>query len=350
MKKYIIGFVCGTILSMSTVAFASDSIKAFLFPSKVMFHSNNYIKEIDGSDVLNYKNRAYVPLRSFAEGMGATVNYQASINLNSIDIFSSTVPTNNGLTLKDPDGYVSIGNLDVVSNGKYYNQITSGSIQINKDLNGKVIELDVLNKQGQIIGTSDYVFILNQDIDQPKPGDIRQFKTNINFDANQEISYRVSVHDILKPVHNQTIDPKNGDPIAVMFAPPFNFSGKLSIGNINSFTVDVFNTSDTDITVQPINLEFDVYTTDAQDNKKSLVYSYKLPTISGTLASKSGYREVTPWNQRGSNGQYLTPGNYIVELKMPSNINYTLKGSNDVKTYEVYSQSGGTAFHVGYSS
>jgi hypothetical protein len=352
MKKFIIGLICGSVLSISTVVFASDSIQAVLFPSKVSFHVNNVVKEIDGTGdnaILNYKNKSYIPLRTFSEAMGATVTYEAASsatgNLNKIDIYSTSATTSsNDLTLKDPDGYVNIGDLNTTKNQNGSNVISSGTIQVNKDLTGKKIDIDVLDKAGNQIAETDYVYIINEDISPPKVGDIRPFQTNAVYDAidngGVEVgSYRVSVHDILKPVSNPDIDKQNGDPLAIMFTPPSQFSGVIPIGKIAPFSIDVYNTSENNLTVKPFDLEFDVYTLDSQNKLGKLVYNYKLPTITGLIASKSGYHVTIPWNQRGTDGKFIALGNYQVQIKTPTTIDYSIEGSSDIKTYNVYLRS-----------
>ncbi|WP_127489006.1 hypothetical protein [Paenibacillus ehimensis] len=78
MRKYVIGFVCGAFVSMTTMVYASDFIQAFLFPVKISFND----KRMDMSEykVLNYENHAYVPLRLIAENVGISINYNAHLN------------------------------------------------------------------------------------------------------------------------------------------------------------------------------------------------------------------------------------------------------------------------------
>ncbi|WP_409343373.1 DUF3888 domain-containing protein [Paenibacillus sp. MBLB4367] len=82
-KHYIAGVLCGAFLMATTSVFASSVIEATIFPSKVTFFlANGLSKEVqlqESEEVLNYNNKAYVPLRLFAEGSGALVEYtQAS--------------------------------------------------------------------------------------------------------------------------------------------------------------------------------------------------------------------------------------------------------------------------------
>ncbi|MFD0678390.1 MULTISPECIES: DUF3888 domain-containing protein [unclassified Paenibacillus] len=82
-KHFIAGVLCGVFLMATTSVFASSVIEATIFPSKVTFFlANGLSKEVqpqEGEELLNFNNKAYVPLRLFAESSGALVKYtQAS--------------------------------------------------------------------------------------------------------------------------------------------------------------------------------------------------------------------------------------------------------------------------------
>lgn len=96
MKKFIAGMLCSVVFLSSAAALSSQSIQAILFPSKVTIYNGNEVSSIDsidGTEIINYKSRAYVPLRSFAEAMGAIVNYEEASettnNLHKIDIYQT---------------------------------------------------------------------------------------------------------------------------------------------------------------------------------------------------------------------------------------------------------------------
>lgn len=353
MKKYIIGFLSGTVLSLTTVAFASGVIQVSLFPSKVKFHVNNTVKEIDGLDILNYNNRIYIPLRSFSETIGSSVNFQPASkdteNVNLIDIYSSGSSGNadhsdqiQTFSWKDPNGYVSVGDLNVTEESPYGNTVTSGTIQINKDLTGKRIDMELYDKTGEGISCSEFVYIDNQDIQPPQPGDIRSFKTDMSFDKGREIgSCKITVSNILKPIENEYINKQNGDPIAILFSPPSAYSfdtHSIAIGDIHVSTLQLYNSSENTITVDPINFEFAVYKVDDEDTFSASgepVYTYKLPVISGPILSKAGYEVKIPWNQRGLDGNMISEGKYVVELKLtPHLIQYTNEGSKDIQFFD----------------
>lgn len=319
--------------------FASGLVQVYLSPSQVFFHLDNTIKEIDvsgDSGILYYQDRIYVPLRTFATAMGATINYGAASpatgNLNRIDIYSSSQLDEKDLTIQDPEGYVSIGNLNIIKDKNGYSVLTSGTIQVNKELTGKAIDI--------LVGPNRYkawVYIQNEDIEQPKVGDIRPFQTNFIFD--QEISpVAVDVHDILKPEIWEDISKLSGNPIAIMIGPLIS-SNEILMGKVVPVRVDVFNSSDNALTVDPFNVGVDIYKDNPQDQSSELVYSCKLPTISGTISRKSGFPITVFWNQRNLVGDYVLPGEYYVCLKDPV-IYYSPVGSNDRITYNIVEHSG----------
>lgn len=74
MKKFLLGLTCGIALTVTTAAYASDTIQTYLFPVKYVF--NGQSKELDSEyTTLNYNGHAYVPIRFVAENMGSNVGY-----------------------------------------------------------------------------------------------------------------------------------------------------------------------------------------------------------------------------------------------------------------------------------
>ncbi|MDQ0920639.1 stalk domain-containing protein [Paenibacillus sp. V4I5] len=74
MRKYAIGLFAGILLSFCTIVSASETIQAYLFPSKI-FINGEQTEPGPMYEVLNYKNLAYVPIRFFSENMEAKVDY-----------------------------------------------------------------------------------------------------------------------------------------------------------------------------------------------------------------------------------------------------------------------------------
>src|SRR5690606_19876130 len=126
----IVGVAVGIGLSACTVVVASESIQALIFPSKVSFHLNGVTKELslpEDTPILNVNNKTYIPLRQFAQSMGAMVGYQAPTDSNGnqavIDLYSYS---DKDFTKHDPDGYISLGQLKIEDN------TVSGILRINK--------------------------------------------------------------------------------------------------------------------------------------------------------------------------------------------------------------------------
>lgn len=99
MKKWMAGFLCGIILLVLTAASpAGKAIYGIVFPSEVTFHDGDKAIRLDpssGNEILNYNNKAYIPLRSFGEAMGAGVEYELPsepTGLHKIDIYQGKAP------------------------------------------------------------------------------------------------------------------------------------------------------------------------------------------------------------------------------------------------------------------
>ncbi|NOU88854.1 hypothetical protein GC102_24340 [Paenibacillus sp. LMG 31460] len=77
MRKYAIGLFAGLLLSFCTIVSASETVQAYLFPSKIIINGEQ--KELGPMyEVINYKDSAYVPIRFFSETMEAKVEYLES--------------------------------------------------------------------------------------------------------------------------------------------------------------------------------------------------------------------------------------------------------------------------------
>ncbi|CAG7637280.1 stalk domain-containing protein [Paenibacillus allorhizosphaerae] len=81
----------GLLIAGTTTAFATDAVKAVLFPIQVFINGKAPALPAE-SPVLNYNNQTYVPLRFFSEQLGQQVEYnqgrtneQSSVTLGSPD-------------------------------------------------------------------------------------------------------------------------------------------------------------------------------------------------------------------------------------------------------------------------
>lgn len=112
MKKFFIGLVCGAILASSTIIFASESIQTNIFRTELIFNGETKNPPAD-KPILKLKDSTYVPLRYFAESMGATVGYYERGGSYDPQIIIN-YPTASGLLIKDPnESRVSLGNLQL---------------------------------------------------------------------------------------------------------------------------------------------------------------------------------------------------------------------------------------------
>lgn len=360
MKKFVIGLTCGTVFSFATGVVASSGVEAILFPSEIKYHGYEGVSEINGNDttVLNYRNSVYVPLRLFAETMGAIVNYREPEGNTppKIDIYPKISISAKELIYTDEWNYVSIGYIQPISE---YEKV--GVVKANKDLSHKVIVLEALNENGEVIQRSDYVHITQQDAAPPQAGDIRSFRTKIRVEHERIHSYKVRVVDLLDPVLGPDISTSYGNPIGILFSPPQNyripeeidgkrvivgpygeiaaglehFVGYMNRGDIIPIRWSIFNTSTSNLIIEPLNIELIVSKLHA-DRTETVVYRKKIPTISGLWKSKHGYDVRMPWDVTDQNGKPLDQGTYKMYLKVPETIQYKIEGSNEEKIYEPF--------------
>ncbi|UUZ83513.1 hypothetical protein LJK88_06540 [Paenibacillus sp. P26] len=74
MKKFLFGICVGIVLTLSTAAYASDSIQALLFPAKIKINGQD--KKLDSEyQILNVNGHAYVPIRYVAENTDINIGY-----------------------------------------------------------------------------------------------------------------------------------------------------------------------------------------------------------------------------------------------------------------------------------
>lgn len=83
MKRFIVGLFCGVVLTASTTIYATNEIKALLFPVKFQFNGES--REVGSRfSVLNYEGHTYVPLRFMAENLGAGAVYDGKTRTVSV--------------------------------------------------------------------------------------------------------------------------------------------------------------------------------------------------------------------------------------------------------------------------
>lgn len=330
MKKFWIGLVCGIMLCFATAAVASKAVQGTLYPSKITIFNGSKVKELSttsGTVVINYKGQTYIPLRLFSETMGATVSFRsasaANNNLNQIQVFGPT--TLSGLNIASNEGYASVGHL---YSEKDSNSIVGGLIKINKDLKGKQIVLEAL-KGNEVVGESDYFYIDNENINPPKPGEIRAFKTQLSFAySKQDVTFRLKV---LNFVHKK-LDPIGElsgreelyftTPLYGVISPPSGSGDGYPIADraVMPFSFKLTNSSKDTIILDEVPLSFIVYKTDPDGSNEKKVTEYKLPSLKGKLAPEEAFHLTIPWYMKDATGT-VQPGDYLVSLVIPEKIN-----------------------------
>ncbi|MBP1991764.1 stalk domain-containing protein [Paenibacillus eucommiae] len=333
MKKlnFLTGLIVGVGITASSAAIASNGIQAVLFPSKVVFHINGAEKELDTTGeepIINYNNKTYIPLRLFAETTGSTVTYQApteaSENKSIIHIFEKDPDQ---LTLQDSEGYVSITHAKSSIDQNWGG--LSGVIKINKDMTGKAIEITALNKTNQVIGTAGLTI---EGPAQLSVGDVRRFGAGygVTLAQNEEaVTYQIKVRDTWALTNNSDLAFVGSLVEDVGIA----FDGGLVDFEKNGFIFKVrfLNVYEQSITIHPFQSELQILKLNG--TKEQLVDRYPLAALEGMIPAKSEYEAWLPaWHFKNKSGKPISPGKYVLRLIAPESLNYTIKGSDEVKT------------------
>jgi hypothetical protein len=181
LKKFILGLSCGLVIACSSVAFASGSIQALLFPASFEINGNKIALNNDYK-VLNVDGHAYVPIRFIAENMGGTIDYDAELQ----KIFVK----NKKLDLTDPDYKgISVGNLiltKVGNNTKVTGQLKMEGVGSSKNMIGASLSFynDKSEKIGDIAINGNDFGVDSQTFVSEGSGDIRAYSAvNLHIGA-----------------------------------------------------------------------------------------------------------------------------------------------------------------------
>ncbi|WP_232696915.1 stalk domain-containing protein [Brevibacillus daliensis] len=181
MKKFILGLSFGLAIACSSVALASGSIQALLFPASIEINGS-HIALNNNYQVLNVDGNAYVPIRFVAENLGATIDYDAE----SKKIFIK----NKKLDLTDPDYKgISVGNiiLTKISNGtKVTGQLKMEGVGSSKNMIGANLTFynDKSEKIGDVAINGNDFGVDSQTFVTEGSGDFREYSTvNLHIGA-----------------------------------------------------------------------------------------------------------------------------------------------------------------------
>lgn len=336
MKKvgFVAGLCAGIGLSIGTAAFASGSIQAVLFPSKVNFLVNDTVRQMDNieNEVLNYNHKAYIPLRTFAESMGAVVEFVPASpetgGQNKINIYSSM--SESALSKQDPQGYVTYGPLTIKpTNAEPKTASVTGLLKVNKPLTGKKVELVALNAEGKRVGSADIDMW-----DRLQQGDIIDLNQMLYLSGNIStcqievkdswaLTTRDFFHDGMLLMNEGlvfgmgTVDPSKGGLVQSL---QFKNQGTQAIR------------------IEPLNVEYQIVK--IENGQEQVIFSHKLAPLAGEVPVYGWYEAKLPiWNLTDPEGHPVTPGTYAAKLVIPEELHYTVEGSTEVRTISRLSRS-----------
>lgn len=172
MKRFVLGLILGVILSLSSVALASNKIEVIEQSIDLVFNGNKV--DMDQEYVaFNYEGHLYLPIRYFAESMGAAIGYNANIETVSV-----LFPRDRSV-IKDPSfPNISVSNLVLNKNdGKTVIQgqlLIDENQETKKDTRYCFFTLHFYNQSGLEIGQAEYSSILEN---ENEIGVINRFKT-----------------------------------------------------------------------------------------------------------------------------------------------------------------------------
>lgn len=338
MKKFLLGILCGLVL-FSTV-YASESLSVKLFPSQIKFHINGTIKDLDSeTQVLNYNNRAYIPLRDFVETIGAKISFQQSSqgleNQNLIDIYMTNNAPSIDFLYEDAERYVSIGELQYGKDKNNNTELIGGTIRINKDLNGKRIILCTDNNTQEYAGFGTPIYILNELSEDLKAGEIRQFRVpseKIGEFKSLSVSIADPVISMEFPTNNFATSPLsfNGG----VFSIPRNIEDPI-------FFHYCIVCTDTSVCADPFEVILEVYKIDSNLKETEMVFRSTLPSFGGNYKNGYGYFGHILWNKRDINGKYVDSGQYKFKFILPDKVSYKIIGDTVQKTLSIEAPLGG---------
>ena len=318
LKKFISGLLFGVLITLPISVYASDQISAYLFPVKVTIYQNGVATDFNTNDhsFLNYNNRTYVPLRAFSEAMGMIVNFEegsvSNGNNNRIDIYepSSMIPS-----AQDQEQYTSLY-VTRQSNNKDGTIQIYGLIRVNKDPAGRSIAF--ANQ-----------FVLENALTQPlHSGQLRTFTASMENTTVETYTVMMRGWSAPSPFYKGMI----GGPTAEL---ALRFTGK-GLGQTISISQDyyeednvtILNAAEDTVTLSAMDLHYRIFK--VENGKDTLVCSYPIPTFDGgfiELPPGTGSSFMIPsWDFRDQNGALVSPGQYAVQLTMPSNFDYIIDG------------------------
>ncbi|WP_158289448.1 stalk domain-containing protein [Paenibacillus flagellatus] len=167
MKKFAAGLLCGVALCLGTAGYAEEVREWSRFPVKLKV--NDKPASLDDKPIFNYDGSAYVPLRPFAERLGASVSFDAATGTITVMHNESNRPV-----LRDEDyPSLSVGVAGIGRNGEYkivdaYLLLDSSDDRIQSErLMQTRVRLHFYDRNDKRLGTSEKLITLGGWADNP---------------------------------------------------------------------------------------------------------------------------------------------------------------------------------------
>ncbi|WP_144939858.1 stalk domain-containing protein [Paenibacillus sp. 32O-W] len=199
MKKTIKGLVYGLTIGLTvglfSTAYASDTIQAFLFPSKIIINGKEAV--IDNEyNIINYNGHAYLPIRYIGEYIGGTVDFIE----NSNTITLNYLPYGSKFLTDSTSPSFHVGNIHIEQDGS--KSVVTGLMFIDDDASNRAhsisFSLKFLDSTGKELGT--YIHPL---VDLNK-GEITYFEGSLDADVSSfsDVILDTGIFDRVKLPHN----------------------------------------------------------------------------------------------------------------------------------------------------
>ncbi|MFD0587898.1 hypothetical protein ACFQZE_07770 [Paenibacillus sp. GCM10027627] len=322
MKKFALGLVCGIAIILITAAAVPGEIKAKLTPVFVKFHLGGKESSIssDGTSILNYKGQLYVPLRSFASEMGASVHYTAPSNGDKaqVDVYYAD---DRDFTVKDEQGNVRVGHLDVKFAYTQDVPTIRGMLKVDKAIpKDKDVVISILDGDGNVLGTSSSLKPVNSShgsLAQLKPGSIIRFYTFFPaMETPEKYSLKVEVVKRADWTYDQgSIDSVNtgaggfnGFPLAPHVDLPYHLGSEFKLGSSTPISASIINLGpkDTVVITKPFSLKVEI-----SNSARKVIRTLATKPFTGEVLWKQGRVTTTvPWDHKDSAGKLVKKGEY----------------------------------------
>ncbi len=321
-------------ICLATAA-SSSEVRAILFPTVITYQINDEVTRSDGEDIiLNYNQHLYVPLRSFAEHMGSTVEYappgsyghsKATVSVYKLD--------DKDFTIFDESNTVGMGKFTLSFDDLNYSApLLTGTLKFNQSLpTDKQLVVSLLNQDGDVIAVSEQLKLAYRQADEMVAGEITKFSTEFPYiDEPDQYSLQLQIVPQTTWNFNQIYSESvltgagglDGYPLIVgtyIDADTVKLNQSVEIG------ARLINISDDDdITIQEdLFFYLDIYK--MENNSRVLVRTLKTEPFTGNIPYRKGsYYTSVSWDQKDENGNSLAKGEYWFKPRLPSQATGTL--------------------------